>query len=498
MLLYDEPVELPPNDGDEDAAKGDGSPLPFLLVRGLASNVNEDVLSEGLQKLYIEEPGEGSDPSVNSTSTFIPGAPPGAKLGTIPGAIPMPKATLGAPPGSLKRVSVIRDRFTEKNMQYGFAEYHTSSDARAALAKARSLGKKYTISSKQVNVGFPHTGVFPIVTLAEANRGPDYVFMTKNGTTHKYHDDRYYVSWQTINEHPPKPPQTTAAPKDEKSSKKRTNTAAAINSLEASQENTKKLKSEKYAVPAIAVQWQQRQAELRGDDGGEEVQTSSRAPSMETSDVLSFIFKNDKMENICLLCSRNLTNKDGAIISPQVHVNGDLHKKNVVDEAKCEQGRAAMRKRGKTEEDAVRVMVEGANPVAAAVYRNRADERRAQEAAAAGASKISMSLKGVGRKGEKGNAAGLPEPAAAPTPSYGKGMAMLQKAGWKEGSGLGTVGGGISAPIEQSMFAARVGLGHDAGKKGDAVEAAKKETEREGGSFAEKTRELARERFSRM
>ena len=74
---------------------------------------------------------------------------------------------------------------------------------------------------------------------------------------------------------------------------------------------------------------------------------------------------------------------------------------------------------------------------------------------------------------------------------------MLQKAGWSAGQGLGA-GGGVTAPIDQSLYASGVGLGHESSKKGDAVEEASRMTKNDRGEFLEKTRELARKRYEQM
>jgi hypothetical protein len=74
---------------------------------------------------------------------------------------------------------------------------------------------------------------------------------------------------------------------------------------------------------------------------------------------------------------------------------------------------------------------------------------------------------------------------------------MLKKHGWSEGQGLGA-GNGRTAPIEQNMYAAGVGLGHESSRKGDAIEEANRLTKGEGSSFADATKNAARQRFHDM
>ncbi|KAK3080730.1 hypothetical protein LTR53_020514, partial [Teratosphaeriaceae sp. CCFEE 6253] len=81
--------------------------------------MSEDLFAKGLEKLYLD-----------------------------PGTTPAVGPQTGAADGSLRRVLIVRDRITDKSMHYGFAEYHSISDATAALAKAEAMGEKCTIASK--------------------------------------------------------------------------------------------------------------------------------------------------------------------------------------------------------------------------------------------------------------------------------------------------------------------------------------------------------------
>lgn len=122
-------------------------------------------------------------------------------------------------------------------------------------------------------------------------------------------------------------------------------------------------------------------------------------------------------------------------------------------------------------------------------YRDRAAERRQQEDEAGANEKIpSFSLKGLKPRTSSSSAGAS---------SYGKGLNMLQNAGWTAGQSLGT-GNGTTAPLDQNMYRRGVGLGHEGGNLGDAVEEAQRMTRGDGSRFVEKTKESARERFKKL
>ena len=80
-------------------------------------------------------------------------------------------------------------------MGYGFAEYHTSRDALAAVSKEQALrnAKKCTIGSNNIYLSFPHMGVFPHASIVNRNYDKQYAFAMPNSEhRHMYHDERYY------------------------------------------------------------------------------------------------------------------------------------------------------------------------------------------------------------------------------------------------------------------------------------------------------------------
>ncbi|KXT00557.1 hypothetical protein AC578_5235 [Pseudocercospora eumusae] len=492
---YSEPQEPPASTGEEDVSH-DSTEVPFLIIRRLKNTVDEALLSKGLEKLDLDD-NEPEPPAMPA----VPGGPP----------IVTPAAPPGATPGSLKRVFLIRDRLSEKSLSYGFAEYHTVSDAKAALAKAGQLADKCTIASKQVIVDFPHAGVFPI---SEPAKDPRFTFQLSNGSTHRYRDNRYYASAYEVNMKAPAPPKAPVVQAGAKAktntNKKRSTNSQALDTLDSDNSKRKKVKTSATQNLAIATLWGKKQAELNGEDGGEEAEdesdsnsnhpaTSVNPPELDANldsgivkhdaEFQSFVAPAKNMgEGVlsCYLCYRNLK----GLSTAEKHVReSDMHKQNFQDPEKLKLGFERMEKAGVGKNATIKVQQEPADSAEPArpEYRDRAKERREAEAKTGG-KKVKVSLKEASQK--KGAVENKPV-----APSYGKGKKMLQNAGWEEGKGLGS-GDGISAPIEQLSYAAGVGLGHESSKKGDAVEEAARSTR--GGDFLEQTKNSARERFSRM
>ncbi|KAM3421989.1 hypothetical protein BST61_g2366 [Cercospora zeina] len=510
--FYEEPVAPPPSNGDADVSL-DGKPLQILLLRGFKANISEGVVSKGLEKLYQDESHAQQDATVPPPG--LPsgaGGPLAAALATLPlKPLPLP----GAMPGSLKRVFVIRDRETDKSLSYGFAEYHTVSDAMAALAKATTLGDKFTISSKKIDICYPHMGVFPLVIPGQFGTDATHSFQHSSGNPHYYHDKRYYASILDVNPQPPTGPVSPTQPdntkdtKNTKTNKKRPKESAGISSLE-DEITTKKAKTGEPKELGIVNLWQKKQAELRGEHTDKN-ETRPSTPSFEkhsTEDPPQQSYIVEKVEGgkpryTCYLCTSRLP--EG--VTPEGHVTGSTkHSTTLQDEEKVKMAWKRLAKHGVEADQTVKVetkATEKKEPVKEpeeepekekTAWRDRAEERRIQEAKAGTTEKVKVSLKDVKKKKQQG---GDGSAQSQPTkPTYGKGMTMLQKAGWAEGEGLGA-GGGITAPIEQMSYNAGVGLGHEGAKKGDANEEAERAT-RGGGDWVKKTKEVARERFERM
>lgn len=177
-------------------------------------------------------------------------------------------AGLGAKPGSLRRVFLIRDRRSGGTCKYGFAEFATLEDAMAAMAKYRGYGDKFTIASKIVKVGFIHAGVF---VPADSSTNPEFTFAPVVNPTLRlrYWDERVYPSVIDVAVEEPleNPTQDKQEDKGETSTADKTSTAP----KEFKGFKVKKAKKEQDAsVPAkIAMnpeiqRWRQKAVELHG------------------------------------------------------------------------------------------------------------------------------------------------------------------------------------------------------------------------------------------
>ncbi|KAK3068103.1 hypothetical protein LTR53_014591 [Teratosphaeriaceae sp. CCFEE 6253] len=485
------PVEIPYR-GENDISQ-DGRPMRLLLIRNLKESMSEDLFAKGLEKLYLD-----------------------------PGATPAIGPPTGATEGSLRRVLIVRDRFTDKSMHYGFAEYHSISDATAALAKAEAMGEKCTIASKAVEITFPHLSVFPRADFGRKERSEKYtVEMSSTGQQHKYHDERYYATEFMVNR---TPPGSSPAKSGESGDQ------VGPNTLEG-KDKSKKRKAPGTTAPAFLQHWQNKATELRT-----EVQKAQDAKEKERADIVAkppasgvnaiatpvaseqqtFAVDTSKLR-CCYLCACQFQTSEGL----QRHLReSGKHAENLVAPDAAAKGHERLKKAGVSLDATIKLLLPStARPAttmkgAAAdddAYRDRAAERRRFVSHTSTSASTSTSTNDPNSKGPsfslKPNnnktsnprtASPAPAPVPPAQPSYGKGMALLHKAGWSAGQSLGRSGEeGVTAPIEQSLYARGVGLGHEGAKVGDAVVEAERMTKGGGGGegFVEKTREVARKRF---
>ena len=481
---HDEYPIRPANHGEKDGAKDD-RPNPILLVRGLKESVTESIFAKGMEKLYAGFDNESG----------------------------------GATPKSIYRVLIIRDRRTEQRMGYGFVQYHKIDDAQAAVEKARQMernGNRLTISSRDFSISYAHVGVFPHYDFGKIERNERFLFKGPE-KMHKYNDDRYYPMVLVANEESPH--KRVTPPKDgsdaeKKSKKSRKNTL----------ENKSKKRKAPGAAPAYLNYYQKKQAELREDEQNEApheskppkqpatgvnaISTTDTVMSDAPGDVPSteesqtFAHEGERL-TACYLCNSQFGTRDGVIRHLK---ESAMHAKYLLDADLKYRAYRRMEAKGidpgatiplPAPEKAVETVPEAIQPQ----YRDRAAERRQEEAAAGVVHKVGFSLKGKGSKPSTAARAGRSsdsETEKGPAqPSYGKGMGMLQKAGWTAGQGIGAEGAeGIAAPIEANVYAAGVGLGHEGSKRGEAAAVAESATK--GTGFLEMTRETARKRFEGM
>jgi len=484
-------VEVPYR-GENDVSL-DGRPMRLLLIRNLKESMSEELFAKGLEKLNFDEAG---------TVTAGP--------------------KVGAPEGSLRRVLIIRDRQTDKSMHFGFAEYHSISDATAALAKAEEMGDKCTISSKIVEVSLPHLSIFPRADFGGQERSEKYtVEMVSTGQQHKYHDERYYPSEMIISAKPPHLENSAA-----KNSEGADGPGAISNNTLDGKDKSKKRKAPgaTATAPAFLQHWQNKATELRtevekvqAEKVKDKAEKASRLPASGVnaiitpappsfSDQQTFAVDTSKLK-CCYLCACQFQTSEGL----QRHLKESAkHAESLISKDATAKGLERLQKASVSAESTIKLLLPAtARSVAASssssaadeqAYRDRAAERRRVETKTGVKEPISVSLKSKAMSNKTSTSA-----SDIATPAYGKGLNLLQKAGWTAGQGLGKKrdgdgeGGGITAPIEQSLYASGVGLGHEGGRLGDAVVEAQRLTQGGGrGGFAEKTREIARERFGKM
>ncbi|KAI7351910.1 hypothetical protein KC354_g12225 [Hortaea werneckii] len=495
----------PPNRGENDIST-DGRPLRLLLLRGLKESTSEDLLAKGLQKLDASEDSKH-----------------------------------GAAPGTLRRVMLIRDRVSGKGVGFGFAEYHSVPAATAALAKAEELGEKFTISSKVVEVNFPHLSVFPRADFGEVSETADKwtVVMPATGSRHRYHDERYYPTELLVNETPPNKDLEVSQEKSEsqaQSSARATPEVKDKSSTVAGKKRKAPSSSTSSTAPAFLQHWQNKAAELRSEDekaaaerergreakrqqipasgvntitpsksdppAAEAVQTTQPLPESSPPPQVQTFSIDTKEKKCCYLCLGQFQTSEGL----QRHLReSEKHAGNLQNDAEKAKGYERLKKAGVSETSTVKMptpsateatrSASSATPEDVSQYRDRAAERRREQAQTGIKENVSFSLKGNKASAPKKSSPAAPEPSK---PTYGKGMNLLQKAGWSAGQGLGSQGEGMAAPIDQAVYAAGVGLGHESSKKGDAVEEAEKMTKGDRGGFLEATKRVARERYDRM
>ncbi|TKA73469.1 hypothetical protein B0A55_05957 [Friedmanniomyces simplex] len=341
--------------------------------------------------------------------------------------------------------------------------------------------------------------------------------MVNTGQQHKYHDDRYYPSEMIVNADRPRRGSSSA-----KNSEGADKAGPTSNNTLDGKDKSKKRKAPGATAPAFLQHWQNKAAELRTEEqkvqAGKEKEKAEKAsrppasgvnaiitPAAPTiSDQQTFAVDTSKLK-CCYLCACQFQTSEGL----QRHLKeSSKHAENLTSKGATAKGHERLQKANLSPDSTIKLLIPAtARPAPASssssaaddqAYRDRAAERRRVETQTGTKEPISLSLK------SKVNSR-KPSPSATDTatPAYGKGLNLLQKAGWTAGQGLGKKSGdgegeGITAPIEQSLYASGVGLGHEGSWLGDAVTEAQRMTQGGRGGFAEKTRKVARERFGRM
>lgn len=453
--------------GDSDASP-DGSASQFLLLRGLEPGVSEELLAKGVAKLF------------RSKAATPPAEYQPVKKSKI--ASTTNDASLGAKPGSLQRVLLVRDRKTQESWRYGFAEFSTVDDAQNAMTKLKAL-EKFTISSKPVSVSYIHAGVFvPVINpFGEDNTQFTFSPLHNNAIKLMYWDEAAYASELVT-----AIPEQQSAVSSKESEHAKLAAAAANEGLVGSgkegEPRTKKRKIEKDSkVVAPHLQfWTNRHAELHGlpakegeDDSGDSSQSGWKEKPVEAPPSQTFA---DLERKCCLLCSRQF--KTEAEVNKHERMS-QLHRDNMKKPDLVQKALAKLNKSADSVTDS-------------AAYRDRAKERRqAFNQPKQPAAKHDKPKDGSGGPSPK-------KPEEAPVPVQSKGAALLGKMGWTAGEGLGALGTGRTEAITTDLYSQRVGLGAKGGKVGDALEEASRQTTGSYADFLSKTKDKAKERFESL
>ncbi|KAI0476479.1 hypothetical protein GGR56DRAFT_666068 [Xylariaceae sp. FL0804] len=451
------------------------TPSQFLVVRGLASSVTESTLATAMKSLYIskeEEPKQTPGQPAKLKST--------APVGNTSG--------LGAKPGSLVRVFLIRDKSSDISCNYGFAEYLALDDARAAVAKYNA-SPQFTISSKPATIAFIHSGVFIPYLHPVQEQDRRFTFSATHNASLRlvYWNPAVYASESLIYN------ETLYEDKQEGSDQRKGD------GDQLAGKDSRKRKAEKELVPqtgkkAIAMapqlqKWANKHAELHGskgltrEDASTDVKTPATGPnaagptatSVTATHAIPTVSFADLDRMCCLLCRRKFRNEP----SLRRHEQGsDMHKVNIKDGMLVDKATQELKALGK-------------EPVSN--YRDRAKERRIAHSQP-GRPKTHLPKKKAAQAGREPEA--TQEAAAKPVVS--KGAGLLAKMGWSTGEGLGVEGSGRTNIIETTAYAPGVGLGAEGGKIGDAADEAARATKNDYADFVTKAKDKARERYERM
>lgn len=500
----------------------------MLVVYPLPLTFDEQEFAKEMQRLELEKP--------NPTQEAGEDAPKLKSTAHVDGLA----VGMGARPGSLHRIFLMRDVSTEHFYGYGFAEFWTREDATQAVTRVRN-SPAFTMGTSKVYVANIHMGVFlpEDREVVEEIEHESFFPLLNPQLRVRYRDPRVYPSQLVVNAESPDATQNAkaddaATTTDKKKGKKR------------KAEGVAGAAGIKKAVPMAGQMalWQKKHDEIHssasnkaqdaslsaanqtplGGSSTSSVKPTANAPikislsgatkfgdssnsgqstpqRSETGDVAApqrpassgpSIPSYVDFSNLhCYLCKMKYKSAEDLA----KHEKSRNHKEASTDNAKVEGAKRKIEARGNLFQGTPQEAPEPEEN-AGTQYRDRAKERRqmfGRPTKQATSSKNEATEEVSKAAAAAAAAAATPTKPAAPS----KGMSMLLKQGWT-GEGLGANGEGRTEALVTNAYQERAGLGVEGGLLGDAAELAAKKTTNDRGEYAKTARDKARDRLSKM
>ncbi|KAK9325487.1 hypothetical protein V1517DRAFT_335822 [Lipomyces orientalis] len=388
-----------------------------------------------------------------------------------------------------RRVLLVRDRVSKASWSFAFVEYASAADCTKVVeflhkqfpscsptstdSNNTTNDDGFAIDGAGVTASFIHSGVF--VPAYATNTDELFTFLAANGSTRlMYWDENAYVGVYV--EPSSQQDDVSAFFADIEGSSRLTRSTVSSATMQDDKPRKKKdaVQVSKKMAPQLQ-RWQKKQAELHGPPAQKATDEDDAEGAAYQE---SFA---DARRPACLLCLRKFNGFDEVNRHERLSA---LHMHNLADEQLCEKAR---------------LKVTRAKEKAQNAYRDRARERRVAQnqpvrSVASTTTNKRPDIKSQVVTKAKEEPVELEDEESDEDMFSSKGSKLLEKMGWKSGSGLGANESGISQAIKPEMYAQGVGLG---------VEGSRLDAEKEGmpstyDGFVKRVRESARERFEKL